>query len=311
MFDDLTLDDVFYRLFRLRRLLLVAALAPLLPLAMAIFAGVWVGWWLWLLWVIAVVAHGVFFPNAWMDLLAISVSFALVLFFSTVGGAMGLGPVLGTLAGLVAWFVLWMGLTTVLPLLDRFAFPVEGIAYQTRLPVDAGTAKSALFIRPDTMVGYHDCGPLEAEGVFSVTPRFGSDFTGVAEGFVQGFSEDDHDAQEPFSFLAKVVSRDETSQETVFIVDFSRDEMEVVTTHQFVEQTAKGCLYQKIESGHGMGLFTGAGFWLNDVDGDGVRAALDAQLEQPTPALRSATRDSLLFCLARFMSKREKTGVKA
>jgi hypothetical protein len=304
MLDDLTMNDVFYRLVRLRRLALVAVLIPLIPLAMAIFAGVWVGWWLWLLWIIAVLANVVIFPNAWVDLISISVSLAIVLFFSTIGGAIGLGPVIGTLVGLIAWFLLWMMVTNVLPLFDRFAYPVEGIEYKTRLPVDVATAKAAFFYRPDAMVGYHDCGPLE-DGVFSMTPLYGSDFTTIAEGFMGAQeAEEAQEAFEPFSFLAKVVSRDETSQETVYITDLSSDDMNILTTVQYVEQTAKGCLYQKLETGHKMGLFTGAGFWLSDVDGDVVRAALDAQLEQPTPALRSATKDCLLYVVARMFSRR-------
>lgn len=301
MLGDLTINDVFYRLYRLRRLIAVAALVPVIPLGMAIFAGVWVGWWLWALWVIAVAVYAAFFPNGWADLMAISVSFGLVLFFSTIVGAMGVGAVVGTPLALIAWFALWLACSAFLPMLDRFAYPVDALHHKARLPVDAATARAAFFYRPGAKVGYHQCGELEPGGVFTMTTTGGTGYSNL----IEDFTGEEAPISDDVSFLAKVVSRDETTQETVFITDFSDDDMDVLTTVQSIEPAKKGCLYQKVEAGHGMGFFTGAGFWLNDIEGDVVRAAIDAQLGQATPALRSAHRDSILFVVGRFFARRQ------
>lgn len=305
MFQDVTREDVLYRLWRLKLLIASAALLPVIPFAMAIFAGVWIGWWLWYIWVALVLVMVVKYPNAWTDIMTMAATLSLVLFLSTFGGVFGIGPVLGTPLALAVGFGLYLVLTNALFWLDRIPLPIEVISMKLRLKASPEVARNALFLQPNARCGYHDCGPADQGGVFNVESMGISTLSEHSESFMQ-IDEDSGEGIDPdLGYLAKIISRSDTTQDTAIVADFSDDESDVVTLSQSIEDDGRGgALYQSAEIGHNMGLFTGLGYFLTEAGPDSVRAAIDVERGRPTPALLMATRDTPLYALARWFAAR-------
>lgn len=303
MFKDITREDVFYRLWRLKLLIAAAAFLPVVFFGMAIFAGVWVGWWLWYIWVALVILMAVKFPNAWTDIMTMAATLSLVLFLSSFGGALGIGPILGTPLALLVGFGLYLALTNLVFKLDHFPFPREVISLKKRLKVSPDVVRRALFLRPGARCGYHICGPADQGGVFNVETLDISTYSAHCDSFAAVDEHSGAGIDQQIGYLAKIISRDATSQETVLVVDFSTDENDVVTLAQSIEDDGRGgTFYQSAETGMSMGLFTGLGYVLTEAGHDSLRAALDAEQGRPTPALLMASRDAPLYALARWFA---------
>ena len=206
---------------------------------------------------------------------------------------------------LAVGFGLYLVLTNALFRLDGIPLPVEVISMKLRLKASPEVARNALFLRPNARCGYHVCGPADQGGVFNVESMGISTLSEHSESFMQ-IDEDSGEGIDPdLGYLAKIISRSDTMQDTAIVADFSDDESDVVTLSQSIEDDGRGgALYQSAEIGSNMGLFTGLGYFLTEAGPDSVRAAIDVEQGRPTPALLMATRDTPLYALARWFAAR-------
>lgn len=300
----LSANDILYRLWRLRRLIAVAIVLPLPFLAFAMFLGAAVGTWMIPIWVVMVLAHAVVFPHAWSELIALGLSFSVAFVFAPLWALLGLGWILGYPAAVVLIFFTWMALSTRLFQLEAFSSPVATLRFKARVPLDLEATRAAFFLRPDAVVGHYQCGPADDGGVFEVTPL---DMPTVAPMVNESLLEEEDcevETPEPFSFLAKVTAASDTRQETIIIADFSQDDPEVQSTVQELKPTRRGTIYEKRETGTGMGLFSALGFWLGDVETDYFVDTVDRATGAKPRSIRSASPETPFTMIARRMVAR-------
>lgn len=325
---DITLTDIAYRLFRLRRLIVILAFLPMPAIAFAGALGVTTGLGHWALWLVALLACAVRFPHAWVDMTGFALAFSAVLLAAPLGALIGLGFVFGHMLGALGLFFGGMMLTNRLFLLEARPFPMKTLRYRARLRLPAGDLRAATFLRPDAKVGFYRCGPADDEGVFEVVPedltppdpfaRRLNDYTDVievklddpgAEAEARPATQPDHDAaaeDHPFEmrFAACVMREEDWEQELLFMV--SDDEAaEPVALRQAIRPKKRGALYEKSETNEALGWITGAGFWLNDVQGDYLTAAIDTQTGSVPKAIRTAPQGSPLSALASWLILRK------
>lgn len=299
----------FYRLYRLRKLVAIATLIPLPALVLAMSAGLPVFIWMMPVWYLAVIAHVVRFPHAWVDLLALALTLALMLLIAPLGRLLGIGLLAGYPLAFAAGFVLWMYICNRIYAFESIAWLQQDtrLRRKSKLPVEL--LRDALFLRPDAQVGLCQCGPADENGVFEVVSTGAAGLPSLCS--IDGITEDergseiDHDLQNGvFRFWATVIRSEPTYQETMFILEPDSEEACVETTIQTLTETASGTIYQKQESATGMGLVTGFGFWMNDVDADYFTATIDHVTGAPSKAVRAAPHDTLLLLLARRITRK-------
>lgn len=294
---DLDLRTISYRLWRLRRLIAVAAL---LPLPGILFAGLFGfgltygggGGILWFLWILAVFALAVRFPNGWIDLFALGLPLAAIIFLSPIARLFGIGPFSGTLLGLVTMAAGWFWINGKLPaMLDDIPMGTQKNTFRARVALPAKTLREALFLRPGARCGLHACGAAGADGIFQVK-SFGYQL--LDDTFTPTEGE--------IAFLARVVETGETTQITQYFL--AEDSLTASTTYEEVTPTRRGCSYAKEEVHDHFSVLAAIGFWLNDVEADHLTATLDFLNEQPPRALKLMPQDSLLTWTAQQVIER-------
>ncbi|WP_095589734.1 hypothetical protein [Actibacterium ureilyticum] len=307
--QPLDLRVAIYRLYRLRKQVAVAALLPLPAFVLALFAGLPVHIWMVPVWYLLVLAHVVRFPQAWVDLLAMALALALVLFMAPLGVLAGIGAPLGYGLAAVTGFGLWLYLCNRIHALEKFAWPQQELRLHRKTRLPAATLRDALFLRPNAQVGLNRCGPANEHGVFQIVSTGAAGMPSLNT--IDGLSEDargmdiDADLQNGlFRFWATVIRSEPDYQETMYITEPDGEEASVETTIQTLTETASGTIYQKQETATGMGLVSGFGFWLNDVDRDHFTATIDHVTGARSRAVRAAPHDTPLILLAQRLTRK-------
>ena len=304
--SDLGIRDIAYRLFRLRRLIGVAAVLPLPALGLALLSQVPVGGWMALVWLGFVLLHALRFPNAWLELIALALTLAILFVAAPIGGRFGIHWLLGYPLALALGAVLWLVLSSALHGFERLPWPFEVAPLRKHLRISPEAARAALFLRPNAQIGTYRCGPADKDGNFEVTvgppePAPGFRLSDLEFG---GF---DLPAAEPdagFSFLAKLVHDDALSQEVLAVHKPGSDAQEVQTLIQTLEPAKGGTAYEKVETGEVMGGLSGLGFWLTDADADELSATLDQAAGRRSRALRDATQEPLQGRIGQWLRQR-------
>lgn len=300
---------ITYRLYRLRKLIAVASLIPFPALLAAMAADVSVYLWMMPLWYAIVLAHVIRFPQAWVDLLGLALAIALTLLIAPVGKLIGITALIGYPLSLVVGFALWLYICNRIYAFESTPWPKQDTHFMRKTGLSIDEMRDIFFLRPNAKVGLNICGPANENGVFEVVSTGGGGMPELCS--IDGVdhaglgTEIDQDLQDGvFRYWATVIKSEPTYQETMFIIEPDSDEMTIETTIQTLTETKNGTLYQKQESTSGMGLVSGFGFWLNDVDADFFTATMDHVAGKPARAIRGAAHDTLLITLAQRLTRK-------
>ena len=258
------------------------------------------------LWYTIVLFHVIRFPQAWVDLLGLGLTVALILLIAPLGAALGLGALTGYPLALIAGFFLWMYGTNRIYALEALAWPQQNIHLRRRSALSPEAMRAGFFLRPDAQVGLYECGPANENGVFEVVSRGAAPMVPLPcleeDDTTPALSEDLQNGV--YRFWATVIRSEPDYQETMFITEPDGEDMAVETTIQSLTPAKGGTLYEKSETTCGMGWVSGFGFWLNDVDADYFTATIDHITDRPVRAVRAAGHDTIITLLARRITRR-------
>lgn len=308
----MTFEKFSYSLYCLRRRIALSIALPAFTLVVMVFGfglppnspvSVFV---LVALWSGIVIAHSLFFPHAWFEIVALML---VAMVFASLGPItipwlLTVAPdrdraMLGlAIGGFIAAIGLFAFFIFLISLLEKAKpIPEYSLYYRRRVPMQLAELKKALCLSPSTVEPDRICGPQDSNGFFEVEFK------------IQMISQVDFEPEkQSLKYKAKIVEESEISQATM-IVGTGLDN--VVFTSMIVEHffpDADGCIYEVKEVNDFFNHWLAFTFWVNDSQADFVTSKLDLVNGRPSRALRERPQTSFIFVLARYLRQSDTEG---